>query len=310
MGLGRLPRGRAGGLVQGSDHGGNQGMGLQFVIITGLSGAGKSEAIHSFEDLGYFCVDNLPANLIPRFYEMCEESSSIERAAVVCDLRGGHFFDHLHESLEALERAGREYTILFLEASDDVLVRRFKGSRRRHPLAPAGDILEGIRRERQRLEGVRGRAHRIVDTSLLTPRQLREVIAKHFVEEPRDRMTIRIVSFSFKQGLPPDADLIFDVRFLPNPHWVESLADQTGRDAAVVDYVFKWPVTQQFVEKLFSLMDFLVPQYINEGKSHLVVGIGCTGGRHRSVALAERLADFLDGRGYRATVEHRDLAPA
>lgn len=283
---------------------------MQFVIITGLSGAGKSEAIRSFEDLGYFCVDNLPANLIPRFYEMCEESSAIDRAAVVCDLRGGHFFDHLHESLEALERSGREYRILFLEAPEDVLVRRFKGSRRRHPLATAGGILEGIREERKRLEGVRGRAHRIIDTGSLTPHQLKEVIAKEFVEEPRERMTIRVVSFSYKEGVPPDADLVFDVRFLPNPHWVESLAPLTGKDAGVVDYVFKWPVTRQFVEKLFSLMDFLVPQYINEGKSHLVVGIGCTGGRHRSVALAERLADFLSGRGYRASVDHRDLDPS
>jgi len=281
---------------------------VRFVIITGLSGAGKSEAIRSFEDLGYFCVDNLPGSLIPRFYEMCRESSSIDRVAVVCDVRGGHFFDQLHESLEWLERSGYEYRILFLEASDDVLVRRFKGSRRRHPLAVTGAIQQGIQEERRRLEGIRGRAHRIIDTSALTPHRLKETIAALFDERSQERMTVRIVSFAYRLGLPPEADLVFDVRFLPNPHWVESLASCTGRDAAVVDYVFKWPVTQQFMEKLFALMEFLMPQYVNEGKSHLTVAIGCSGGRHRSVAVSERLADFLRVRGYAVAVEHRDLA--
>src|SRR5690625_4445567 len=222
----------------------------KFVIITGLSGAGKAEAIRCFEDLGYFCVDNLPANLIPRFYEMCEESSAIDQVAIVCDVRGGHFFDHLHESLEKLERDGRDYSILFLEATDSVLVRRFKGSRRRHPLAVEGDIQGGIQEERRRLEGVRGRAHRVIDTSRLTPHELKDAIVSHFGERPGQRMTVRVVSFAFRNGLPSDADVVFDVRFLPNPHWVESLAPLTGRDASVVDYIFKWPVTQQFMEKL------------------------------------------------------------
>lgn len=281
---------------------------VSFVIITGLSGAGKSEAIRSFEDLGYFCVDNLPANLIPPFYEMCHESNSIERVAIVCDVRGGHFFHHLEESLEVLERAEREYSILFLEASDDVLVRRFKGSRRRHPLAREGDIKEGIQEERRRLQGVRGRAHRIIDTSRMTPHQLKEAIAAYYAGDSRRRMTVRIVSFSFREGVPTDADLVFDVRFLPNPHWVESLAPRTGREGPVIDYIFKWPVTRKFMEKLLDMMDFLIPHYLNEGKSHLVVAIGCTGGRHRSVAIADRLTDFLQGRGYDVSVEHRDLA--
>lgn len=281
---------------------------MKFVIITGLSGAGKSEAIRSFEDLGYFCVDNLPANLIPRFYDMCRESNSIDKVAIVCDVRGGRFFDHLFDSLEALEREGAEYVILFLEADEQTLVRRFKASRRRHPLASQGSLLDGIREERRRLEGIRGRAHRIIDTSSLTPHSLKEAIAEHFSDNPMERMTVRVVSFGFKNGVPPDADLVLDVRFLPNPHWVESLADLTGLDGPVMDYIFKWPVTQQFVTKLFDLMDFLLPHYLNEGKSHLIVALGCSGGRHRSVALAERLVEFLRGRGFLASVEHRDLA--
>lgn len=279
-----------------------------FVIVTGLSGAGKTEAMRALEDLGFFCVDNLPPALIPTFAELCQQSGRIERAALVSDARGGEFFDDLFQALAELERRGIWYRILFLEASDEALVRRFKETRRRHPLAPEGSVLEGIRAERKRLEPLRGRADIIIDTTTLSPRQLRDQVTRQArLLTPTRGLSVTVVSFGYARGIPIDADLIFDVRFLPNPYYVPELQPLTGNDPEVAQYVFQWPVAQNFMEHLYGLVDFLLPHFVNEGKSHLLIGIGCTGGRHRSVAVANQLAAHLHARGYEAVCEHRDL---
>lgn len=283
---------------------------MKFVIITGLSGAGRTQAVRALEDLGFFCVDNLPPTLIPKFAELCAQSEGkISKIALVIDIRGGQFFGDLFEALEHLEETGFVYRILFLEAADETLVRRFKETRRRHPLAPHGRLLEGIKAERKQLEELRGRAHRIIDTSELTPNQLRDEIMSLFAEDAEiDRLGITLVSFGFKYGLPLDADLVFDVRFLPNPHYVESLRPLPGTEAAVKEYVTKWPITGKFIEKSFNLLDFLLPHYLNEGKTTLTIAVGCTGGKHRSVVIAEKLKEMLQGKGHEAATEHRDVA--
>ena len=283
--------------------------GIRFVIITGLSGAGKSEAMKCFEDLGYFCVDNLPPVLIPKFAELCAQSDGrINKIALVIDIRGGDFFNDVVESLESLEETGFSYEILFLESADEALVRRFKESRRRHPLSVSGGILEGIRAERDRLGELRGKATLIIDSSNLTARQLREIITDNYSHQPeQERLLVTVVSFGFRNGIPLDADLVFDVRFLPNPHYVESLRELNGNRDEVSSYVLKWPVTTRFLTKLYDLMEFLGPHYIKEGKTNLIVGIGCTGGKHRSVTVANRLGEFLRTKGYRVVVNHRDI---
>lgn len=279
-----------------------------FVIITGMSGAGKTEAVRSFEDLGYFCVDNLPPELIPKFAEMLVRSGGqLSRIALVSDIRGGAFFDHLFDALTELEQVGFGYTILFLEAADDVLVRRFKETRRRHPLMGEGTILDGIARERERLKELRRRARLTVDTSTLTPRDLKETITRHFVDNEQRGPDVTVMSFGFKHGVPIDADLVFDVRFLPNPHWVDELRPLTGQDTVIDEYVFRDPAAARFLDKTQDLLDFLLEQYTKEARNHILLGIGCTGGRHRSVAVSLRLAAFLRNRGFRVTVRHRDL---
>lgn len=282
---------------------------IRFVIITGLSGAGKSETMKCFEDLGYFCVDNLPPILIPKFAELCAQSDGrINRIALVVDIRGGSFFDDIFEALETLEQEGLSYEILFLEAREEILVRRFKESRRRHPLSAGGGITEGIRAEISRLEEIRGKATMILDTSDITVRGLRELINQHYMDQPeQERMLVTVVSFGFKNGLPLDADLVFDVRFLPNPHYVDSLRSLDGNFPEVANYVLKWPLALKFLSRLYDFMDFLVPQYVKEGKSNLIVAVGCTGGQHRSVTIANKLGDFLRTKGYRVVVEHRDI---
>lgn len=279
---------------------------LRLVIITGLSGAGKTQAIRAFEDLEFFCVDNLPPALLPRFAELCAApGTGIDQVAAVVDIRGRVFFDDALQALGELDRLGFPYQILFLEASDEVLVARFKETRRPHPLAPDGRILEGIRAERRRLETLRGRASWILDTSEFRPRDLREHVKQLFSGGERD-ILISIVSFGFKHGLPRDADLVLDVRFLPNPHYVPSLRPLPGTDRQVEEYVLSWPATQAFLDLVKPLLDFLVPQYVAEGKSQLTIAVGCTGGRHRSVVVANALAEYLR-RGNRAVVvEHRD----
>ncbi len=282
---------------------------IRFVVVTGLSGAGKSLALRALEDAGYFCVDNLPPALIPKFAEICAQSGGkIRRIAIVVDIRGGAFFDSLLDALQDLERTGFAYQILFLEADDETLVRRFKETRRRHPLAPQGRVLEAIREERCRLEEIRGRAHRIIDTSALSPQKFREEILEIFAtDQDPERFIVTVVSFGFKHGLPLDADLVFDVRFLPNPHYVDSLRPLDGGDPLVEEYVMRWPIAQQFMRRLASLVEFLLPQYLAEGKTQLAIGIGCTGGQHRSVVIANRLARLLREKHHTVLVEHRDL---
>jgi UPF0042 nucleotide-binding protein len=281
---------------------------IRFVIITGLSGAGKSETMHCFEDLGYFCVDNLPPILIPKFAELCAQSDGrINRIALVVDIRGGSFFDDIFDALEILEQNGFSYEILYLEAKEEVLVRRFKETRRRHPLS-AGSILEGIRAESERLQEIRGKATRIIDTSDISVRNHHELINQYYAEVPeQEKMLITVVSFGFRNGIPLDADLIFDVRFLPNPHYVDSLRALNGNQTEVLNYVLKWPITLRFLAKLYDFIDFLGPHYVKEGKANLIIGIGCTGGQHRSVAVANKLGDYLRTKGYRVVVYHRDI---
>lgn len=280
---------------------------IQIVLITGLSGAGKSHAINCFEDLGFFCVDNLPPTFIPKFAELCLQSEGkINKIALVCDMRGGAFFDHLFEALYELEENELNHEIIFLEARDEVLLRRYKETRRRHPLSRMG-LLEAIRSERVALGELRGKADKIIDTSDLKPQDLKKKISEIYEPGQREKgMPILLVSFGFKYGMPLDADLVFDVRFLPNPHYVEDLRSLTGEDSRVKEYLWQRPLTHKYFQKLRDLLEFSIPYYAREGKVQLVVAIGCTGGKHRSVALADELGRILAGR-YRVHLEHRDL---
>ncbi|MDR7484854.1 MAG: RNase adapter RapZ [Armatimonadota bacterium] len=283
---------------------------MQFVIITGLSGAGKSTALKVFEDLGFFCVDNLPPALLPKFADLCLHSDGrIRRVALGIDIRGREFFDELFAAVDGVSRLGVRAEILFLDAADEVLVRRFKETRRKHPLAQSGSILDGIHAERRRLEAIKGRAHRIIDTSALAVRDLRDEIASTYL---RDRVRARqleisLVTFGYKYGIPMDADMLFDVRFLPNPHYQEGLRRLPGTHARVRKFVLDQPETREFMERLNEFCDYLLPQFVREGKTHLTVGLGCTGGRHRSVVLGEVLARHLRRLGHRVRVRHRDL---
>lgn len=282
---------------------------IQFLIITGLSGAGKSNAMKVFEDLGFFCVDNLPPALVPKFAELCLQSEGrIGRAALAIDVRGGEFFDDLFSSLAHLGEMGFQYQILFLDASDDVLVRRYEETRRKHPLAQAGGILEGVRAERERLQAVKEQADKIIDTTTLSVHDLRQEILETFIRGGRQgTLAVGVVSFGYKYGIPLDADLVFDCRFLPNPHYVEGLRPLPGNSREVRRYVLSQPATQEFMRRLTEMMDYLLPQYLEEGKAHLTVGLGCTGGKHRSVVLGDELVTYLRGRGYKVSVRHRDV---
>jgi len=280
---------------------------MKFILITGMSGAGKSTTLNFFEDSGYFCVDNLPPALISKFAELCLHSE-LNKIAVVCDIRGGKFFDALTEKLNYLEANQINHEILFLEASDKALVDRYKETRRRHPLEE-GRVLDAIREERKRLEQLRGKAHNVIDTSSISIKELKQKLRRDYIggDEDLQSLTINIISFGFKYGIPLDADNVFDVRFLANPYYVDSLRELTGKDKEVEDYIMKWPITKRFYDKFFELIEFLIPEYEKEGKSHLSIAIGCTGGHHRSVATAIQLKDFLDSQGYKVTVNHRDI---
>ncbi|WP_102335602.1 RNase adapter RapZ [Salimicrobium jeotgali] len=280
----------------------------KLVIITGMSGAGKTVAVQSFEDLGYFCVDNLPPALLPKFLELMKDpSNNIQNVALVMDLRGREFFDSLIESLDALsQEEWVEDHILFLDAENQELVSRYKETRRSHPLEPKGLPLEGIKKEREMLDELRGRAQTIFNTTDLKPKALRGDILQTFKEKEQQVFSVQMVSFGFKHGVPIDADLMFDVRFLPNPHYVETMRPKTGLDDEVVQYVFKWAETKQFLDKLKDLLAFMLPRYRKEGKSQIVVAIGCTGGQHRSVAIAEFLAQHF-GEDFLTKVTHRDI---
>ncbi|MBP2240311.1 UPF0042 nucleotide-binding protein [Cytobacillus eiseniae] len=280
----------------------------QMVIITGMSGAGKTVAIQSFEDLGFFCVDNLPPTLLPKFLELMKDSGNkMNKVALVMDLRGREFFDHLFKALDDLaETSWITPQILFLDADDSTLVRRYKETRRFHPLAPSGLPLEGIKLERELLEELKGRAQLIYHTTKLKPRELREKILMEFSVNKSTLFTVNVMSFGFKHGLPIDADLVFDVRFLPNPHYIEHMRPKTGLDEEVSSYVLKWTETQKFLEKVTELLSFMLPHYKREGKAQLVIAIGCTGGQHRSVALAEYIGEYFK-KEYHTRISHRDI---
>lgn len=280
----------------------------QMVIITGMSGAGKTVAIQSFEDLGFFCVDNLPPTLLPKFLELMKESGNkMNKVALVMDLRGREFFDHLFKALDDLaETSWVTPQILYLDADDSTLVRRYKETRRTHPLAPSGLPLEGIQLERNLLEELKGRAQLIYNSSQMKPKELREKILTEFSANKQTIFTVNVMSFGFKYGIPIDADLVFDVRFLPNPHYIESMRPKTGLDEDVSKYVLKWNETTKFLEKVTELLAFMLPHYKREGKAQLVVAIGCTGGQHRSVALTETIAHHFE-KDYETRITHRDI---
>lgn len=282
---------------------------VKLLIITGMSGAGKSQAIQSMEDLGFFCVDNLPPILIPKFAELCLQSEGkINKVALVVDIRGGEFFNDLFAALEGIKNLGIYFEILFLEASDEVLVKRFKETRRRHPLGTDGGVYEGISLERKRLGDLRGRADKIIDTSNLKPIELKEEIQRIWGKGNRNKkLAITIMSFGYKHGIPLDTDLLVDVRFLPNPYYIAELRPLTGLDAEVQEYVLKSPITKEFLDKYYQLLNFLIPLYVTEGKNHLVIAIGCTGGQHRSVAIANYLGEVLAKNDYQITIKHRDI---
>ncbi len=282
-----------------------------FVIVTGMSGAGRTEAMHVFEDLGYFCVDNLPSSLLGDLVRVNEETESTDdrrRLAVVCDSRNGDFFGDLEAELAAMEEAGISYKTLFLDAADDKLIARYKSSRRRHPLCTDGTtIWQGIQRERHLLMGLRDRADFVIDTSGYSPAQLKGRVAELFLTSAADSLFVHAISFGFKFGIPMEADLVFDVRCLPNPFYDEVLRPKTGLDPDVRDYVMENDECRGFVERYTGMLDYLLPLYRKEGKSQLVVAVGCTGGHHRSVALAQFTCDYCSGKGVKASVTHRDI---
>lgn len=283
---------------------------MRFIIVTGLSGAGKTEATRSLEDMGYFCVDNLPPKLIPKFAEACVQSQGkINKVALVIDIRGGVFFDDLFESLNYLKKQEFKYEILFLDASDEVLVKRFKESRRSHPLAPGSRVITGINEERNKLREVKDRADIIIDTSKYAIRDLREEMNKNYgdVKQPEKQLSVTVLSFGFKYGIPVDSDLVFDVRFIPNPFYIPDLKPYSGNDEPVKKYVLDQEETKGFIKRADDMLDFLIPNYKKEGKRQLIISVGCTGGRHRSVAIANALYKKLLEKNYNASVEHRDI---
>jgi UPF0042 nucleotide-binding protein len=278
----------------------------EFLVITGLSGAGRSQAANTFEDLGWFVIDNLPPALIGKVAELVQSpGSTTERVALVVGT--GQYFDELTAALEQLRASTRRVRVLFLEASEEVLVRRYENTRRRHPLAEGEGLLEGIQRERVLLEGVKSEADVVVDTSDLNVHQLRDRLLELFARDAGPTMQTSVVSFGYKHGLPLDVDLVFDCRFLPNPHWVDDLRPLSGLDAPVRDYVLDQPETKEFLARLDELLELLLPAYVREGKAYLTVAVGCTGGNHRSVVIAEELANLLARRGFPPTVSHRDV---
>lgn len=282
---------------------------MDIIIVTGLSGACKSRAVHALEDIGFYCMDNIPPKLIPAFYDLCMQAKdTLSRVAVVTDIRGGGMFSSLLDTLEELRIAEKTYKILFLDASNTVLINRFKETRRRHPLCEASTGLEqAVKLEREILRPVRELADYVIDTSLLSPAQLKERLSTLFLGDVTSALQIHCMSFGFKFGMATEADLVFDVRCLPNPYYIDELRHQTGLDAPVRDYVLKWGQTKGFVTRLLDLLDYMIPLYCDEGKSQLVVAIGCTGGHHRSVTIAQLLYEHLIEKGYRASVNHRDI---
>jgi UPF0042 nucleotide-binding protein len=281
----------------------------RFVVITGVSGAGKSYAIKCLEDIGFFCVDNMPATLIPVFADLClQYGGRISNVALVVDIRERDFLDNIAGNLSELRSKGIEYDILFLDATDEALLRRFSETRRKHPLGEGVGVLEGLHEERRRVAFLRDSARRVIDTSAMTPGELRDVLVSTFgTSDKRPELLTTIVSFGYKFGLPLDSDVVLDVRFLPNPHYVHELRAYTGNDKKVVAFLEACDVTREFLEHLESFLGFLLPRFEKEGKSYLTIAVGCTGGRHRSVYMANRIAELLERRGVDVRVQHRDV---
>lgn len=282
---------------------------VQFIIITGLSGAGKSEAVRCFEDMGYFCIDNLPPTLISRIAELSLlPGSNIRKVALVLDVRGGRFFRDLKQELDKLKDQRIRSRILFMQANDETLFKRFRKTRRRHPLAKDGRVSEGITKERHLLEALKGMADIVMDTSQISANQLRDKIRTTFLGmEKQKALFVTVLSFGYKYGTPSDADLVIDVRFLPNPHYIDELRQLSGKAKPVRKFVLERSETKDFVTKFFDFLDFLLPRYLQEGKSYLTIALGCTGGMHRSVTLAEETGKFLQKKGYNVVIRHRDI---
>lgn len=282
---------------------------MRYVIVTGLSGAGRSQAMKAFEDMGWYCVDNMPPALIPQFAELVQnQAEPIDRAALVADIRGGRFFDDLENGIESLKQSGASVKILFLEASNAELIKRFKETRRTHPMNPAGSIEAGIDMERTRLEGIRESADKIIDTTEMTIGQFRTEISKFFeTEDEVTGMGLSIQTFGYKRGIPLDADMVFDVRMLPNPYYVAELRHLTGDHEAVQNYVMKFQESSSYFERMLDMVEYLIPLCVKEKRSQLVIAIGCTGGQHRSVTFGNLLAETLKSRGWPVMVYHREL---
>ncbi len=282
---------------------------MEFVIVTGMSGSGKSSAVKVLEDIGFFCIDNMPPQLIPNFAAMCNENSEISRVAIVTDIRGGAMFFKLSECISKLHIAGIDVKVLYLEASKETLMKRYKETRRKHPLdeISGGDLSKAIDAEAELLSEIRENADYIVDSSLISTGKLKEQIAELFMDKPTDRMIVSCMSFGFKYGVPGEADLVFDVRCLPNPFYIPELKKKTGLDKEVRDYVMSFEQSQTLETKLRDLIDFLIPCYLGEGKSRLVIAFGCTGGKHRSITFAKRMADYLSEKECNVRTLHRDI---
>lgn len=285
---------------------------MEFLIFTGLSGAGKSNALRSMEDIGYYCVDNIPSTLLGVFYDLCEKSSDklMKKVAVVIDVRGGESFDSLTVEINKMRKENKNFKILFLDARSDVLLTRFKETRRHHPLAdkvPDGSMEAALQLERSSLSYLKKSADYVIDTTYMSNKQLKERINNLFLEKSSDSLIVTFMSFGFKYGIPLEADLIFDLRCLPNPFYIPDLKPLTGLDISVREYVLKFPETQEFMKRVLDFLDYSLPLYQKEGKSELVVGIGCTGGKHRSVTLAGAFNDHFIKNGYKSTLQHRDI---
>ena len=283
---------------------------MRFVIVTGMSGAGKSTVLKMLEDAGYFCVDNLPVPLLPKFAELVsgQEDGTMTKAALGIDIRSGEGLVTVYKVLDNISDFSSHYEILFLDCNDSVLIKRYKETRRQHPLSMGGRVEDGIRNERKKMRFLKDRADYIIDTSQMLVRDLKGEVDKIFVkDEPYQNFFMTVLSFGFKYGIPVDADLVFDVRFLPNPYYVENLRKKTGNEKEVQDYVMNCEEAGEFLNKIEDLLVFLVPLYIKEGKNQLVIGVGCTGGKHRSVTVANGIYERLKGLGYSAKAEHRDI---
>lgn len=282
---------------------------MKFLIVTGLSGSGKSGAVNVLEDIGYYCIDNIPPQLIPKFAEICLGNGQMQKVAIVTDIRGGELFLELDEGLKYLKDNNLNTSILFLDADDEVLIKRYKETRRKHPLDEQchGSLQKAITTEREVLASVREVADYYIDTSELSMNQLKETVYSLFLDNPNESMVVKVMSFGYKYGVSREADLVFDVRCLPNPFYIPELKHHTGIESCVSDYVLSFSQSETLVKKLEDLLDFLIPLYIHEGKSQLVIAFGCTGGKHRSVTFAEAVYKYLKGKNIRCRISHRDI---